>query len=141
MDVATTRQELAATEQQLHAAMGDLGVQSGLIAKTQEQLEYLKRLGDRNYFQFSLRKSEPAQAISTIKLRLRKADAKHSRYSLDIFSDDKRLEKKNKDLDEPLQFYSGKPPLLFEVVVNQISANEVSGYLSAPKSAPQAVIP
>ena len=104
-------------------------VQSGLIAKTQQQLDYLRRLGDRNYFQFTLRKGAPPVAISTIKLRLRKADQKHSRYSLDIFSDDKRLEKKNRDLDEPLQFYSGKPPLLFEVVINQINQNEASGYL------------
>lgn len=84
-DVASTRQELAATEQQLHAAIGDMGVQSGLIAKNSQELDYLKHLGDRNYFEFTLRKNQPPVAVSTIKLRLRKADAKHSRFTLDIF--------------------------------------------------------
>ncbi len=135
-DVATTRQELANTEQQLHAAIGDMGVQSGLIAKNSEQLNYLRHLGDRNYFEFTLHKNQPPVAISTVKLRLRKADAKHSRYTLEIFSDDRKLQKKNRDLDEPLQFYSGKPPMLFEVVVNEIGKNAVSGYLSTPKTAP-----
>jgi hypothetical protein len=136
-DVASTRQELATTEQQLHAAIGDMGVQSGLIAKNAQQLDYLKHLGDRNYSEFTLRKGQPALAISTIKLQLRKADVKRSRYTLEIFADDKRVEKKNRDLDEPLQFYAGKPPMLLEIVVNQIDKNQVSGYLSAPKSVPQ----
>ncbi len=140
-DVASTRQELTATEQQLHAAIGDMGVQSGLIAKNSEELDYLRHIGDRRYFEFTLRKGQAPQAVSTVKLQLRKADAKHSRYTLRIVSDDKRLEKKNRDLDEPLQFYSGKPPMLFEVVVNQIGKNDVSGYLSAPKSAPVPAVP
>ena len=134
-DVASTQRELASTEQQLHAAIGDLGVQSGLIAKNGEELEYLKRLGDRNYFEFTLRKGHPPVAVSGIKLQLRKADAKHARYTLEIFSDDKRVEKKNRDVDEPLQFYSGNPPMLFEVVVNNVQKNQVSGYLSTPKRA------
>ena len=140
-DVASTRKELATTEEELHAAIGDMGVQSGLIAKNSEQLNYLRHLGDRNYFEFTLHKNQPFTAISTIKLRLRKADVKHSRYTLEILSDDKRIQKKNRDLDEPLQFYSGKPPMLFEVVVNQMAKNQISGYLSTPKKAPQPAVP
>jgi uncharacterized protein YpmS len=140
-DVANTKKELADTEQQLHAAMGDLGMQSGLIARNGQELELLKHRGDRNYFAFTLHKGRPPIALSTIKLQLRKADTKHSRYTLEIFSDDRRIEKKNRDLDEPLQFYSGKPPLLFEIVINQVGKNQVSGYLSTPKSAPQPVTP
>lgn len=140
-DVASTKLELANTEQQLHAAIGDLGVQSGLIAKNQDQLDYLKHLGDRNYFPFILHKGQPPLAISTIKLQLRKSDAKHSRYTLDVMSDDKKLEKKNRQIDEPLQFYSGKRPMLFEVVVDQVGKNQISGYLSTPKDAPQPSVP
>ena len=140
-DVVHTRQELASTEQQLHAVVGDLGVQSGLIATNSEQLNYLKHLGDRNYIEFTLRKGQPPSSVSIVKLQLRKADTKHSRYTLEIFSNDKRVEKKNRDLDEPLQFYTGKPPMLFEVVINQIGKNEVSGYLSAPKNAPKSFVP
>jgi hypothetical protein len=138
-EVASTQRELASTEEKLQAAIGDMGVESGLIAKNAKQLDILRHLGDRNYFEFTLRKGQPPLALSTIKLRLRKADAKHSRYTLEIFSDDKQLQKKNRDLDEPLQFYSGKPPMMFEIVVNEIGKNEVSGYLSTPKTAPQPV--
>ena len=140
-DVVNTQKELASTEQQLHAVVGDLGVQSGLIATNSEQLNYLKHLGDRDYFQFTLHKGQRPSSISTVKLQLKKADVKHSRYTLEIFSDDKKIEKKNRDLDEPLQFYTGKTPMLFEVVVNQIGKNEVSGYLSAPKNAPKPFVP
>jgi hypothetical protein len=140
-DVVTTRQELASTEQQLHAVVGDLGVQSGLIATNTDQLNYLKHLGDRDYIEFTLRKGQPPSLVSIVKLQLRKADTKHSRYTLVIFSNDKRIEKKDRDIDEPLQFYTGKPPMLFEVVVNRIGKNQVSGYLSAPKNAPKSFIP
>lgn len=139
-DVATTRKELAATEEQLHAAIGDLGVQSGLIAKNREELDYLKGLGNRNYFEFTLHKGKPPVSISTVKLQLRKADVKHSRYTLEVTADDKKLEKKNRDLDEPLQFYTGKQPTLYEIVINEIGKNEVSGYLSTPKSATGPVV-
>lgn len=140
-DVVHTRQELASTQQQLHAVVGDLGVQSGLIATNSEQLNYLKHLGDRNYVEFTLRKGQPPMSVSIVKLQLRKADTKHSRYTLYVFSDDKRVEKKNRDLDEPLQFYTGNPPMLFEVVINQIGKDQVSGYLSAPKNAPKPFVP
>lgn len=140
-EVVSTQKELASTEQQLHAVVGDLGVQSGLIATNSKQLDYLKQLGDRDYFQFTLHKGQPASSISIVKLQLKKADLKHSRYSLVIYSDDKKIEKKNRDLDEPLQFYTGKTPMLFEVVVNRIEKDEVSGYLSAPRSAPKPFIP
>ncbi len=138
-DVASARRELVSTEEKLQAAIGDMGVESGLIAKNSQQLDFLRHRGDRDYFEFTLRKGQPPLAISTIKLRLRKADAKHSHYTLEIFSDDKQLQKKNRDIDEPLQFYSGKPPKMFEIVVNEIGSNEVSGYLSTPKTAPQPV--
>lgn len=140
-EVVSTRQELASTEQRLHAVVGDLGVQSGLIATNTEQLNYLKHLGDRNYIDFTLHKGQPPTAVSIVKLQLRKTNAKHSRYTLVIFSNDRRIEKKNRDVDEPLQFYTGKPPMLFEVVVNQVGKNEVSGYLSAPKNQPKSFAP
>ena len=140
-DVVNTRQELTSTEQQLHAVVGDMGVQSGLIATNSEQLNYLKHLGDRNYVEFTLRKGQSPTSVSIVKLQLRRADAKHSRYTLYVFSDDKRVEKKNRDLDEPLQFYAGNPPMLFEVVINQIGKDQVSGYLSTPKNTPKSFVP
>ncbi len=140
-DVVTTQNELASTEQQLHAVVGDLGVQSGLIATNSQQLDFLKHRGDRDYFQFTLHKGQPPSAISIVKLQLKKTDVKHSRYTMVIYSDDKKIEKKNRDLDEPLQFYTGKTPMLFEVVVNQVRKDGVSGYLAAPRNAPKPFVP
>jgi TonB family protein len=38
---------------ELHSTIGDLGVQSGLIANTRSDLEILKHKGDRNYYEFT----------------------------------------------------------------------------------------
>jgi DNA repair exonuclease SbcCD ATPase subunit len=134
-DVATTRSDLDATKSQLQRVMGDAGVMSGLIATNHAELEQLKHKGDRNYTEFTLQKGAKPTLLSTIKLKLDKVDDKHSRYTLTVSADDRDIVKKDKNLDEPVQFYTGKDPVLFELVVNSIEKNKVSGYLSTPKSA------
>jgi DNA repair exonuclease SbcCD ATPase subunit len=136
-DVATTRSDLEATKAQMQSMKGDEGVMSGLIATNASQLEDLKHRGDRNYIEFTLQKGAKPTLLSTIKLQLKKVDDKHARYTLAVNADDRDIEKKDKNLDEPVQFYSGKNPALFELVVNNIEKNKVSGYLSIPKNAPQ----
>jgi hypothetical protein len=118
--------------------MGDAGVMSGLIATNHDELEVLKHKGDRNYLEFTLQKGAKPTLLSTIKLQLKKADEKHSRYTLVVSSDDRNIEKKDKGLDEPVQFYNGKDPVLYELVVNVIEKNKVSGYLSTPKGTAKA---
>jgi DNA repair exonuclease SbcCD ATPase subunit len=136
-DVATTKSDLETTKSQLQRVVGDAGVMSGLIATNHDQLEELKHKGDRNYVEFTLQKGAQPTLLSTVKLRLTKVDDKHSRYTLTVSADDRNIEKKDKNLDEPVQFYTGKDPVLFELVVNNIEKNKVSGYLSMPKNAPQ----
>jgi len=135
-DVATTQADLEQTKSQLTRVMGDAGVMSGLIATNHDELEELKHKGDRNYYEFTLQKGAPAQNVGTIKVQLKKVDIKKSKYTLNVSADDKNIEKKDKNLDEPVQFYSGKQPALFEIVVNNINKNQVTGYLSTPKNAP-----
>jgi len=136
-DVASTQADLAATKSQLTRVMGDAGVMSGLIATNHDELEELKHKGDRNYYEFTLNKGGQPQNVGTIKLQLKKVDMKKSKYTLGVNADDKTIEKKDKNLDEPVQFYSGKSPgMLFEIVVNGIGKNSVTGYLSTPKNAP-----
>jgi hypothetical protein len=135
-DVAATQADLADTKTQLTRVMGDAGVMSGLIATNHDQLEELKHRGDRNYYEFTLQKGAAPQNVGTIKLQLKKVDLKKSKFTLTVSSDDKNIEKKDKNLDEPVQFYSGKSPALFEIVVNNIGKNQVTGYLSTPKRAP-----
>jgi DNA repair exonuclease SbcCD ATPase subunit len=124
-DVATTRE--------MRSMKGDEGVMSGLIATNHDQLEVLKHKGDRTYVEFTLQKGAKPTLLSPIKLKLEKVDTKHARFNLVVSSDDRDIEKKDKTLDEPVQFYSGKNPVLFELVVNSIEKNKVSGYLSMPK--------
>ena len=139
-DVAKTQSDLADTNIQLTSMKGDLNGHSTLIARNGEELEILKHRGDRNYYAFTLVRGEKKQ-VGTVSLELKKADSKKSRYTLAVYSDDKQYEKKDKSLNEPLQFYSGKEPMLFEIVVNNVSAkNTVTGYLSSPKGAPAPVV-
>jgi DNA repair exonuclease SbcCD ATPase subunit len=137
-DVATTKSDLETTKTQLSRVVGDAGVMSGLIAKNHDELDVLKHKGDRNYLEFTLQKGAKPTLISTVKLQLKKSDEKHSRYTLDVSADDRNIEKKDKGLDEPVQFYTGKDPVLYELVVNSIEKNKVSGYLSTPKNTAKA---
>jgi hypothetical protein len=139
-DVAKTQSDLADTNTQLTSMKGDLNGHSSLIARNGEELEILKHKGDRNYYPFTLVRGQKQQ-VGTVSLELKRADSKRSRYTLAVFSDDKQYEKKDKSLNEPLQFFSGKDPMLFEIVVNSVSAkNTVTGYLSSPKGAPGPVV-
>jgi chromosome segregation ATPase len=136
-DVATTKSDLANTQSQLQRVIGDAGVMSGLIATNHDELEQLKHKGDRNYFEFTLSKGAKPTLLASVTLQLKKTDTKHSKFTLNVSSDDKLIEKKDKNLDEPVQFYTGKDPVLYELVVNNIGKNSVSGYLSTPKGISQ----
>lgn len=135
--IAETQSDLDQTKAQLQRTIGDAGVMSGLIARTHDELETLKHKGDRNYYEFTLQKGKQPTLLSTIKLQAKKVDDKHSRYTLVVSADDRNIEKKDKSLDEPVQFYTGKDAVLYEIVVNNIGKNVISGYLSTPKGAVQ----
>ena len=135
--IAETQTDLAETKAQLQRTIGDEGKMSGLIATNHEELEMLKHKGDRNYFEFTLKKGDKPTLLSTVKLQAKKVDDKRSKYTMVVSADDRNIEKKDKSLDEPVQFYTGKDPVLYEIVVNNISKNQISGYLSTPKGAVQ----
>jgi ATP-dependent DNA ligase len=124
---------LEATKQKLERSIGDLGVQSGLIAHTRDDLEILKHRGDRNYYEFTLVKGTRPSRVSTVSLQLKKANPKKAKYTLNVLADDRAIEKKDRTMFEPLQFYTGRDRQLYEVVVFTVDKNKVSGYLSAPK--------
>jgi len=132
-DVAATRSELEATRARLERAIGDLGVQSGLIARTRGELEALKQRGERNYYEFTLARNQRPTPLATVSLQLKKTDPKHSKFTLNVLADDRTIEKKDRGVNEPLQFYTGRDRQLYEVVVNSIDKDKVSGYLSTPR--------
>jgi chromosome segregation ATPase len=131
-DIASTRSDLAATKAKLETAIGDLNVHSGLIAKSHDELEFLKHKGDRNYFEFTLKKKQRSP-IATVSMELKKTDAKKSRFTVNVYADDHTIEKKDRTLGEPLQFYTGRDKQLYEVVVFTVSKDQISGYLATPK--------
>lgn len=139
-DIQKTQTDLAATNAKLERTIGDLGVQSGLIAHTAAELEALKRKGDRNYYDFTLSKGVRTP-VSTISLQLKKVDPKKSKFTLNVMADDRTIEKKDRTIGEPLQFYTGRDRMLYEVVIFTAGKNTITGYLATPKTAPTPVTP
>jgi len=147
-DIEATKTDLEATKGKLERATGDMGVMSGLIARNHDDLEELKRRGDRNYYEFTLPKSKKGQKVGPIHLTLNKTDPKKSKYTMTVLVDDRTIEKKDKTAGEPVQFYvkgaSRMSP--YEIVVFDVSKNQATGYLSTPKeigttAAPAAATP
>jgi multidrug efflux pump subunit AcrA (membrane-fusion protein) len=135
-DLGQTKSDLAAAVAQLTSMKGDLSEHTSLIARNHDELEVLKHKGDRTFYEFTLTKGVK-KPVGTVSLELKKVDAKNNKFTLVVYADDKQYAKKDRSLNEPLQFYAGKDPMLFEIVVNSVSAkNTVSGYLSTPKNAP-----
>jgi len=132
-DVDATRSDLQGTKDQLQQTVGDLGMQSGLIARTREDLETLKRRGERNYYEFTLMKGQGPERVSTVSLQLKNADPKRGKYTLNVVADDRVIEKKDRTMFEPLQFYTGRDRRLYELVIFTVDKGKVSGYVSTPK--------
>lgn len=132
-EVEATRKDLETTKTQLQHAVGDLGVQSGLIAHNHDEVQELKRLGERNIYEFDIPKSKDQQHVGPIQVVLRKVDTKKYRYTMDVVADDKKIEKKDKTVGEPVQFYVHGARAPYEIVVFNVTKDHASGYLSTPK--------
>jgi len=139
-DVGTVRTQVASTQStldktiaDLKSVRGDLGVQSGLIATNGTELQALKLRGERNYFEFKLGKTKAPERVGDITLHLKKTDPKHNKYTVDVMADDKLTEKRDKNINEPVQFYTSKARQPYELVVNQVGKDLIVGYLSTPK--------
>ena len=128
-----TDADLQKTIADLKTTRGDLGVQSGLIATNGQQLEALKRLGERNYFEFKLGKTKDRQRVGDVTLLLKRTDPKKNKYTVEVMADDKLTEKKDKNVNEPVQFYTSKAKQPYELVVNSVGKDLIAGYLATPK--------
>src|ERR1700739_4583985 len=132
-DITATRQDLEAPKAKLTSTVGDLGVQSGLIARNQEELEQLKRSGERNIYELHLTRSKSPTHVGPIQVTLTKTDPKKFKYTMMVVADDKTIEKKDKQADEPVQFYIKGATRPYEIVVVDVTKDKVNGYLSTPK--------
>lgn len=129
-DLANTRKELEGTQRQLVDVKESL---SAAVAKNASELELLRRKGERDYFEFTLPKKNQITKVEDIRVVLRKTDAKKGKFSVDIVVDDNKVEKKDKNVNEPLIFLVGKSRLRYELVVNWIDKDSAGGYLSTPR--------
>jgi chromosome segregation ATPase len=133
-DINATKSDLEATKAKLTSTIGDMGVQSGLIARNQEELEQLKRAGERNIFEMHLTRSKTPTHVGPIQVTLTKTDPKRYKYTILLVVNDKTIEKKDKTADEPVQFYADKGGARpYEIVVFDVSKDKVNGYLATPK--------
>lgn len=132
--VASNRTDLDKTISDLHRTTGDMGVMSGLIATNGKELAALRELGERDYFEFNLKKTSGVQKVGDIMVALKKSDPKRNRFTVEILADDKRVEKKDRTVNEPVQFYVvSKARIPYELVVNEVRKDVVVGYLATPK--------
>ena len=134
-DIEATKTDLEATKGKLERSLGDMNVMSGLIAHNRDDLEELRRRGDRNYYEFTLQKSKSTQRVGPVQMSLSKTDPKKAKYTLTVVADDKTIEKKDKTSGEPVQFYvKGSARMApYEIVVFDVGKNQISGYLATPK--------
>src|ERR1700674_286976 len=136
-DVSGVKNDLDEAKGKLDRATGDMGVMSGLIARNHDDLDELKRRGDRNYFEFTIQRAKTPQHVGPVAIALNKTDQKKSKYTITVLADDKSIEKKDRTAGEPVPFYvkgTGRTSL-FEIVVFDVNKNQITGYLSTPKSA------
>jgi len=129
-DLAGTRRYLEGTQRQLVDVKETL---SAAVAKNASELAELRRKGERDYFEFQIPKKNQIIKVEDIRLILTKADAKKGKYTLQVLVDDSKLEKRDRTINEPIQFLVGQTRLRYEVVVNWVQKDSAGGYLSIPK--------
>ncbi len=134
-DIEATKTDLEATKGKLDRSLGDMNVMSGLIAHNKDDLDELRRRGDRNYYEFTLQKSKNAQRVGPVQMSLNRTDPKKAKYTVTVVADDKTIEKKDKTSGEPVQFYvKGSARMApYEIVVFDVGKNQITGYLATPK--------
>lgn len=129
-DLAGTKKDLEATKE---ALMGTKGELTGAIARTHDELVALAHRTDRDYFEFNLARKGAKQKIGTLMVELARTNPKKNQYSINLFFDDKRTERKDKSVNEPLYFYMQGASSALEMVINKLGKDSITGYVSAPK--------
>ena len=136
-DMTTTKTDLSTTKKTVDTLANDLGMARSelgtLIARNHDDIDALRKLGERDYFEFTLTKGQE-QKVAGVGLILKKANVKHNRFNLALLADDMTIDKNNRTTDEPIFFSpGGGQKRFYELVVNKVSPNQVTGYLSTPK--------
>lgn len=130
-DVNGVRGDLESTRRDLGMARSEFGT---LIARNHEEVEQLRRMGQRDYHEFTLVKKGSKERVGAVTLELRGVNVKKNQYTVALYADDKRFEKKNRSVNEPIIFYTRGSRQPMELVINDVGKDKITGYLSIPKN-------
>ncbi len=131
-DVTGVKSDLDATKNNLQMARSEMGT---LIARNHDEIDQLRRLGTRDYYEFTVTRKAGAQKVGAVQVELKNANPKKNQFTINVLADDKSFEKKNRSVNEPIFFYTGGSHAALELVINKVTKSTASGYLSVPKSA------
>jgi hypothetical protein len=133
-EVTVVRTDLDSTKNDLQMARSEMGT---LIAKNHDDIETLRRLGERDYIEFTVAAKNTPQKVGDVTIELKGTDPKKNQCNLAVVVDDKRTEKRARTINEPIFFYAHGSRRPMEIVINQVEKNKVAGYLSVPKPVQQ----
>ncbi|HYL84691.1 MAG TPA: hypothetical protein VE263_10690 [Candidatus Angelobacter sp.] len=129
--VVGVKTDLDATREDLKMAKSEMGT---LIARNHDEIDQLRRLGERDYTEFTVTGKNKPQKVANVTVELKGVNEKRNQFSVAMTVEDKRFEKKNRALNEPIFFYTSGTHIPEEIVINKVSKDTVSGYISIPKA-------
>lgn len=130
-DVTGVKTDLDATKTSIQMARSEMGT---LIARNHDEIDQLRRMGQRDYYEFTVTRKAGAQKVGTIQVQLRDTNTKKNQFTINVLADDQSFEKKNRSVNEPIFFYTGGTRQAVELVINKVSKTTATGYLSVPKA-------
>jgi hypothetical protein len=131
-DVTGVKSDLDATKNSIQMARSEMGT---LIARNHDEIDQLRRMGTRDYFEFTVQRKAGATKVGAIQIELKDTNTKKNRYTINVLADDNSFEKKDRSVNEPIFFYTGGTRAALELVVNKVTKTTATGYLSVPKAA------
>jgi hypothetical protein len=131
-DVTGVKTDLDSTKSNLEMARSEMGT---LIARNHDEIDQLRRMGQRDYYEFTVTRKAGAQKVGAVQVELKDTNTKKNQFTINVLADDKSFEKKNRSVNEPIFFYTGGTRQAVELVINKVSKTTASGYLSVPKTA------
>jgi uncharacterized Zn ribbon protein len=131
-DVTGVKGDLDATKNSIQMARSEMGT---LIARNHDEIDQLRRMGQRDYFEFTVQRKSGATKVGSIQIQLKDTNTKKNQYTINVLADDNTFEKKNRSVNEPIFFYTGGNRSALELVVNKVTKSSATGYLSIPKGA------
>jgi small-conductance mechanosensitive channel len=130
-DVTGVKSDLDATKNSIQMARSEMGT---LIARNHDEIDELRRMGTRDYFEFTVNRKAGPQKVGGVQVELKSTNQKRNQFTINVLADDKTFEKKNRSVNEPIFFYTGGSHAALELVINKVTKSSATGYLSAPKS-------